>query len=75
MKRNIKEFFTNDYNFKKRSEKRKNNHKNNYPLKTRNFNFIIIIISLIFISFIENKFPFIGVYCDSKITIIIKKTG
>ena len=75
MKRNIKEFFTNDYNFKKRSEKRKNNHKNNYPLKTRNFNFIVIIISLIFISFIENKFPFIGVYCDSKITIIIKKTG
>ena len=44
MKRNIKEFFKNDYNFKKASKNEKNNHKNTQTLKTGIFNFIILFM-------------------------------
>ena len=75
MERNIKEFFKRNCNFKKGSENGKINHKNNQALKIGNVNFIIIIISILFFSFIECKSPSIGIYCDSKITIIINKKG
>ena len=75
MEINIKALFKSDYNIKKGLENGKNKQKNNQVLKIRNFNFIIIIISIIFISFIKCKSPFIRLYCDSKITIIINKKG
>ena len=75
MERNRREFFKRNCHFKKGSENGKINHKNNQALKIGNINFIVIIISILFFSFIECKSPSIGIYCDSKITIIINKKG